>query len=367
MRPVLLALSWYDRLLHEGVADYAAEHGWFLDPGILRSRGHIPRGWHGDGIITHPDELRTELANFLIDAKLPTVIVQQRVATLPYPVVATNPALTAQLAFDYLRGDKGFQCFGTYGPRRSLRRKSFEECVQNHGFECHFLRSRGEDLELEAERIREWLTSGPLPMAVYCNNDDVALTLINLAMDVGIDVPHQLAVLGTDNTPLICKCSRVPLSSVDTDLYAVGYQAAALLDRMMNGESPPSEPTLLPPKCIVERASTDTLAAKSPHVRKAIAIMRELYGEGLTIADVVAQVGISHDGLKKAFHRDFGQPPSVILRKIRMKQAANLLRTTTEKVRTISHMVGMGNEKYFTTAFKKCFGVPPKRYRANQV
>jgi len=54
----------------------------------------------------------------------------------------------------------------------------------------------------------------------------------------GIQIPDQVAVFGVDNDPVICDCVQVPLSSVRHDLQGMAYEAAALLDRLMNGERP---------------------------------------------------------------------------------------------------------------------------------
>src|ERR1051325_2442451 len=46
---VLLALGWYDHRVHQGIANYAQQHGWHLSVDVTKEKV-IPWGWQGDGI-----------------------------------------------------------------------------------------------------------------------------------------------------------------------------------------------------------------------------------------------------------------------------------------------------------------------------
>jgi LacI family transcriptional regulator len=52
-------------------------------------------------------------------------------------------------------------------------------------------------------------------------------------------VPEQVAVIGADNDQLICAIASPPLTSVIIDDEKRGYEAAAMLDRLMQGEEIP--------------------------------------------------------------------------------------------------------------------------------
>ena len=181
-------------------------------------------------------------------------------------------------------------------------------------------------------------------------------------MEAGFQVPDDVAVLSTDNWELACNSARVHLSSIDVNLFEIGYRAAGKLAQIMDGQQV-SLQTLIEPKGVVERASTDTIGAVSPYVRQAIRIMEQDYEKGTTINDIAADIGISHSTLEKAFQSELGYPPVTALRNVRMKAAANLLETTDEKVQTISKLIGMNNKEYFQTLFKKHFGKTPGKYR----
>ncbi|WP_455674707.1 hybrid sensor histidine kinase/response regulator transcription factor, partial [Phocaeicola sp.] len=54
--------------------------------------------------------------------------------------------------------------------------------------------------------------------------------------------------------------------------------------------------------------------------------------------------------------------PSDFIRKVRMSQAAVLLKSKKYTVAEVSDMLGFGDPKYFTDTFKKYYGVPPSTY-----
>ena len=57
--------------------------------------------------------------------------------------------------------------------------------------------------------------------------------------------------------------------------------------------------------------------------------------------------------------------PSDYIRKIKMEEAARLLRTKNYTVSEVADMVGFGDPKYFTDIFKKYFKMTPSNYMKN--
>ena len=57
-----------------------------------------------------------------------------------------------------------------------------------------------------------------------------------------------------------------------------------------------------------------------------------------------------------------GKSPQDFIRIIRLERSAALLRNG-QPVAEVAAMVGIDNAKYFSTVFKKYFGVSPSKYR----
>ncbi len=76
------------------------------------------------------------------------------------------------------------------------------------------------------------------PTAVFCYNDLVAIGLMNALLDLGIDVPGRVSIMGFDDID-IAEHLRVPLSTVRMPSYEIGTSAADLLiSRLAEGSTP---------------------------------------------------------------------------------------------------------------------------------
>ena len=64
-------------------------------------------------------------------------------------------------------------------------------------------------------------------------------------------------LVGVDNEQVLCELCDPPMSSVAPNPVRIGYEAAALLDRLMAGAKAPSAPILIPPLGVVARQSSD--------------------------------------------------------------------------------------------------------------
>jgi DNA-binding LacI/PurR family transcriptional regulator len=99
------------------------------------------------------------------------------------------------------------------------------------------------------------------PTAVLCFSDAAAFGVLQVAAELGIDVPGQLSVVGFDDNPLAAQV-RPGLTTVRQDVAAKGRAAAAALtaavDRARTGTTAPAEHVLLPTELVI-RESTGPL------------------------------------------------------------------------------------------------------------
>ena len=105
------------------------------------------------------------------------------------------------------------------------------------------------------ELVERTLTSAGRPTGIYAYNDEHALPLLSALIDLGIRVPQEIAVLGTDNIAF-GELMRPALSTISLGDSAIGQRAIDLLVALHRGEpldaklTRPLEPRLIP------RAST---------------------------------------------------------------------------------------------------------------
>ncbi|MCX8091934.1 MAG: DNA-binding transcriptional regulator [Verrucomicrobiae bacterium] len=369
---VLLALGWYDYRLHRGIEKYAQEHGWYLYANLAREKV-IPWGWEGDGILAWLGA-GDDLAEFVVQARKPTVDFSYRRKHLNFPRVLEDHAHAASLVAEHFLA-RGFRNFMFYSDTENWsyeeRGQGFVEALKKAGHTCTWLRwyqspayrtDRG-----QWKRKREWLTShmkrAPKPLALFAANDDQAIDVLDCCESAGIAVPEEVAIVGAENYLLAPDAMHTPISSVDTNLETLGYRGAALLDDLMNGKPPPKEPIRVPAAGLVTRKSSDLLAVNHKGVARALRFIWEHSHEPISVKDLVTVAAMSRRGLHKAFLEHLGRTPGQELQRVRIDHAKRLLAESSHKLEVLAEMCGYQSANSFCVAFKRATGMSPKQYR----
>lgn len=102
---------------------------------------------------------------------------------------------------------------------------------------------------------------------------------------------------------------------------------------------------------------------KSKSIRLAVEYINDHYGEPLSLEEVAAQVYLNPDYFSRAFKMETGQTFINYLTDIRLQHSVQLLENTALRVQAIAQKVGYYNASYFSTTFKKKYGVSPYEYR----
>lgn len=199
----------------------------------------------------------------------------------------------------------------------------------------------------------------PKPAAVMAEIDDHAAEVIEACMLAGLRVPQDVAVLGVNNSDLCCPFTAVPLSSIDDDMETIGYEAAALLDRMLSGETPPDHPILIPPRGIVTRQSTDMLAIDNEDVAAALRTIWTRYTEPITAEKVARSVAVSYRQLHDAFVWHMGHSMAHEIARRRVEHALRLLEQTSLKPSVIAQQSGFSTLDRMGKVFRRILGTTP--------
>lgn len=106
------------------------------------------------------------------------------------------------------------------------------------------------DVQVAARRLLE---SRDRPEAIFCWTDFIALEVISVAVEMGLSVPDDLAVVGYDNT-MFCDFAQNRLTSVDQSGEHLGLQAARLLIERIRGRSE-AEHFVVTPRIVARNSS----------------------------------------------------------------------------------------------------------------
>lgn len=364
----------YGRSILQGVVRYLHGHGpWsiYIQPhGLELPPPRWLKGWRGDGILARINDRRT--AQAVRQTGLPAVDLRFAVPELGLPAVGIDNRAVVRLAYQHLL-DCGFRQVGFCGLPRGrsiwmdLRADLFRELAQADGRPCHVFehpaRSASATWEEEQEAIAAWVSGLPRPIGVMACNDDRGQQVLDACRRVNVLVPEEVAVIGVDNDEILCNLSSPRLTSVDINTVQVGFEASALLDRLMAGVRPPAQPLLLSPLGVVTRESTDILATDDRELATAIRFIREHACGGLRVKELERKTGLSRRSLERRMEKLLGRSPKEEITRVQIERAKRLLIETDLSVAAIAEKCGYSQPKYFSQVFHAKVGTSPGAYR----
>jgi LacI family transcriptional regulator len=103
--------------------------------------------------------------------------------------------------------------------------------------------------------MKEMLASRDLPDGVFCYNDPTAMGAMQAAIEKGMRIPQDLAIIGAGNVRY-SKFLRVPLSTIDQHSGQIGEDAAKLTIKLIESKTAVKPKTILLTPQLVAREST---------------------------------------------------------------------------------------------------------------
>jgi LacI family transcriptional regulator len=356
-----------------GVMDYASQRGkWTLDinPEAYLLPLQTLAGWSGDGVVA---SLRTK-AQLRAAQTLGVPVVNVAGALRPggVPRVMVDQEALGRMAAEHFL-QRGFHRTGYFGQAgmwySKQRERGFVEQITRAGGECSVLEApRNFDAShpwhLWKKPLAQWLSTLVPPVGVMAVHDYRARMLLDACLHLGLRVPQDVALIGVDNSEVICEFSQVPLSSVARNNWREGYEAAALLDRLMAGKRPPAHDVLIQPEGVVTRRSTDAEAIENPHVAAAVRFIREHLGERFGVETLEKHAGISSRSLYYQFHRSLNCTPHHYITRARIGRAKEMLASPSKpKLHSIARACGFSETRRLRLAFQRIVGMTLAEYR----
>jgi LacI family transcriptional regulator len=210
------------------------------------------------------------------------------------------------------------------------------------------------------------LTDLPRPIGVMGQHDREASFVVRAAELAGLAVPNEVAVVGVDADEVSVMLAPIPLSSVDRRRRAHGYEAAVLLESLMEGEPPPSQPILIPPGPVIPRQSSDVLAIDDPALRMAIQFIADCFRDPIGVQDVVEATHVSRRRLYELFDEHLGHSIRTEILRRRLDRARQLLASSDAKLFSVAQASGFSDAQQLARVFRKHVGMTPGEYRASK-
>ena len=360
---------------YAGCHQYADAAGWHctiepaIDRVLLESRGPIPF----DGILARATP---EIAKAARKKNVPLVNIWLNSPVQELPSVFPDFEGSGVLAAEHLlaRGFRHLAYLGyrsdidsrlqSEGMRKVTRR---ENCnLTTHRFSRTSMEGPARGWQPFVTGIRSWIESWQLPIGVLVCNDVFCRYLIDICRSKGLHVSQQVAIIGTYNESEICNAPPPSLTSIDMNCSQVGYRAAALLDRLMNGVKPPPDPIMVAPAELLPRQSTDLLAADDPAVTKALRFIADNTHDRIRVNDVVNAVNTNRRSLEKRFRQSLNRSIADEINRLRLERAKRQMVGTKDSLKDIAASTGFRNSDHFSKVFSRIEGISPSHFRSER-
>jgi len=371
---VVIELDWALKYLVEtyaGCQRYAAEVGWdcTLDP-FADLTMKSPRGAGSyDGILGRPSR---QLADKAAQAGVPVVNVYIGTDARNLPSVFPDFEAAGAMAAEHLMG-RGFRRFGFLGFVREvasrLALRGFRSAIKASGLSCSVHRypmnspTRRRTWGAFRAGLEAWVDTWSTPIGVYSTRDLPCRYLIDVCRSKGLRMPGDVAVIGAGNEDVICASPAPSLTSIDLGYAQVGYQAAAMLDRLMHGEAPPQTPQLISPAKLIPRQSTDSYAVDDPVVAQALRFIAEHGHEPIKVSDVAAATHAARRSLERRFQEAMGRTIGQEIMRLRLERAKRRLVESDLPLKNVARHSGFTSDNHFYRTFVRLEGISPKAYR----
>ncbi len=334
------------------------------------------RHWRGNGIIGRvPND---HVARQIVDARLPTVLFNpgDKYLSPTHPLckccrTESDSGAIGRLAAEYYL-TKAFPNFAFVGDVNDInwsvwRQQAFADTLADSGKPCHQYTvpiRQMRDWDTERPLLCRWLKRLPKPVSIFASNDYRARQVLDACLVAGISVPYEAAVLGVNDDVLICETSIPQLSSIALDAEKAGYEAARMLDALMQRSLKGAHVIKYGPVGVIERASTDMLHVEDRLVVRALEFIRVNNGLTIRVSDVAQHLGVSNRWLEMRFSQNIGRTINIEIQRVRMATVCAMLKETALPLSTISKRCGFSHPNHLCTLFKRTQGMTMGEYRA---
>lgn len=116
-------------------------------------------------------------------------------------------------------------------------------------------------IEFGYNTAHDWITQGKLPTAVFAGDDYIAIGVMNRLMQEGIQVPHDVSVVGFDDQTIASEF-RPHLTTIRQPAVQIGRHTVELLLNLISGTSKRGSVLKLEPELIIRDSTAKLIRDK---------------------------------------------------------------------------------------------------------
>jgi LacI family transcriptional regulator len=247
---------------------------------------------------------------------------------------------------------------------------TLEESAESHGLETiepfvfpHDFEKEVESYAAALRALNAWLKTIPKPIGLVVHRTTHARLVAHACLCQGIRIPHEVGIITPTGDRLMVLSSSPTISGVEIDCFRQAYRAAAMLERLMNGEQLETTKVLFPPKELVMRESTDVFLCEDELVSSAMRHIADQVRGEYSVDQLAEHLSVSRWTLHRKFTDVLGRTPGEEITRLRILYLKRLLGQSEESIAEIAHRSGFVSPSYFSRYFKRGSGFTPSAYR----
>jgi len=235
------------------------------DPQLEQDEVEHMLAHHLDCFVVASCRKDTDSLSRIKEAGVPLVLVDRNFPGFRSNFVGVNDVKVGELATEHLIAQGCKRIAHIRGPQTSIgnaRVEGYCNALERRGiaFKSSYVVACGEASDSDGETrgrraMEKILALKPRPDGLFCFNDTIALGAMERALEAGLRIPQNLAIVGCGNFHYSSKL-QVPLTSIDQKSREIGERAAKMIMRLL--EKPPlarPRSVILEPELIARESS----------------------------------------------------------------------------------------------------------------
>jgi LacI family transcriptional regulator len=205
-----------------------------------------------------------EQVDSVLGKDVPCVIMNYLTKDLPVTCVAIDNFNAGLKAVEYLIKLGHTRIATVTGELKSQvsidRLDGYVKALEKHGIEKknNYIKCGDFGRDSAIRAAKELIKQKTPPTAIFAASDEMAVGVIQVCLENGVNVPRDISVIGFDDNPLALGFSPVPVTTMRQPLHEMAMVAAQTLENIIKGKSKGNKKIVLQAE-LIERNSCQLL------------------------------------------------------------------------------------------------------------
>lgn len=365
------AVPWHHDC-YQGIRDYARRQGWsytvdplFMDHGgagaaggydgvIGRIGAEVAREVQAQGlpVVNHwMNSPVKDLPSLAVDSRTGGQMAGEHLATCGYRSLGILYVQDDVSGFEYLEGMGRAAADAGLAPPSACQLATGYEPISSREAFAHFMNV-----------LDRWITGLTTPVGLCVGDGSVAQYLAQRCNHLGLSVPGDVGIIVWDDSSISTAISPT-MSAIEHDWFKVGYEAAAMLDELMQGKAVHPLRRHIAPNRVIRRDSTDVFLCEDALVKQAMKYISEHCRQELKAVEVADALNVSERTLYRRFDEVLGRSIKDEINRLRADRLRLMVSETQMPLKQIAETYGFSTPTQFSRFFSRAAGMTPSAYR----